>query len=145
MSRYEAALVRASLLYLVLTGALGVLFTIWPGFAPYFRVTHVHLGVVGFLLSMVMGVAYWLMPRPKGIRQEGLEALTFWLLNTGLVLRLMAEPWWRYSGAAWLQPLVIVSGLLLFGAILTFAYAMQKRVVTIDTIQKLRQTPRRDT
>lgn len=55
MSRYEAWLIRSALVYLVLTGLLGLLFTVFPALTPYFRVTHVHLGVVGFFLSMVEG------------------------------------------------------------------------------------------
>jgi hypothetical protein len=33
-----------------------------------------------------------MMPRPGGLRQEGLDGLTFILLNTGLFLRLLLEP-----------------------------------------------------
>lgn len=83
----------------MLTGLLGVLFFLFPSLAPYFRVAHIHLGVLGFFLSMVMGVAYWMMLRPGGLRQEGLEATTFHLLSSGLFLRALAEPWWRYTGA----------------------------------------------
>lgn len=138
MSRYEYLLIKVALYYLVLTGALGVMFMIWPGLSPYFRVTHVHLGVIGFFLSMVMGVAYWMMPRPGQLRQEGLEALTFYLLNAGLILRLVSEPWWRFSGDLWAHRLAMFSGFLLLGAIVTFAVAMQARVKTKEMILELR-------
>ena len=82
MSRYETYLIKAGLTYLVLTGLLGVLFFFVPGLSRYFRTTHLHLGFIGFFLSMVMGVAYWMMPRPGGLRQERQEALTFYLLNS---------------------------------------------------------------
>lgn len=139
MSLYEYRLIRMALVYLVLTGLLGVLFFLFPSLTPYFRVTHIHLGVIGFFLSMVMGVAYWMMPRPGGLKQEGLEALTFYLLNAGLVLRTIAEPWWRYTGANGPRTLSVVSGLLLFAAILTFVYAMQARVKTKEMVLQLRQ------
>ncbi|HEX7004594.1 MAG TPA: hypothetical protein VF168_10455 [Trueperaceae bacterium] len=138
MSRYEYLLVKAALVYLVLTGLLGVAFLIEPTLAGFFRVTHVHLGVIGFFLSMVMGVAYWMMPRPGQLKQEGLEALTFYLLNAGLVLRIIAEPWWRYSGDPLPHWLSICSGLLLLAAIVTFAVAMQARVKTKEMILELR-------
>lgn len=139
MSLYEYRLIRAALLYLVLTGLLGVLFFLFPSLTPYFRVTHIHLGVLGFFLSMVMGVAYWMMPRPGGLRQEGLEATTFYLLNAGLVLRAVAEPWWRYTGNSLPRGLSVLSGLLLFAAILSFVYAMQARVKTKEIVLQLRQ------
>ena len=138
MSRYEYLLVKGALVYLVLTGLLGVLFFLYPPLTSYFRVTHIHLGVIGFFLSMVMGVAYWMMPRPGQLRQERLEALTFYLLNAGLVLRVSSEPWWRYTGDTLPHSLAVASGFLLFAAILVFAYAMQARVKTKEMILALR-------
>lgn len=80
-----------------------------------------------------------MMPRPNQLRQEGLEAATFYLLNFGLLLRLVAEPWWRFTGAALPRSLSITSGLLLVAAILVFSVAMQARVVTKGRILELRQ------
>ncbi|WP_243454911.1 hypothetical protein [Meiothermus sp. CFH 77666] len=78
------------MLYTVLTGTA---FYLWPGLVPYLKTTHVHAGLVGFFLNLVMGVAFWMMPRPAQIRQEGLEAMAYYTLNAGLLLRLVAEPW----------------------------------------------------
>jgi hypothetical protein len=138
MSPYEARLVRAALVWLVLTGSLGVLFHLAPALAGPFRTTHVHMGAVGFFLSMVMGVAYWMMPRPGGVRQERAEALTFFCLHGGLLLRVVAEPAWRATATGWLEPLVLLSGLLVLAAIVVFALAMNRRVVTIDEIKRRR-------
>lgn len=139
MSRYEVLFIRMSLVYLILTGLFGVLFIIEPALAIYFRVTHVHLGVIGFFLSLVMGVAYWLMPRPGGLRQEGLERLTFYTLNASLLLRLIAEPWYRATSSTPLKWLTVLSGLLLLFSMSIFAYAMQARVKTAAEILKLRE------
>lgn len=138
MSRYEALLIRAGLIYLVITGALGVAFFAAPWLAGAFRATHIHLGVLGFFLSMVMGVAYWMMPRPGGLRQERSEAWTFWLLNAGLVSRTIAEPWHRLGGPPWLREASIVAGVLLLAAIVLFAWAMWARVKTAKEIQRIR-------
>lgn len=139
MSLYEYRLIRAALLYLVLTALLGVLFFFFPALTPYFRVTHIHLGVLGFFLSIVMGVAYWMMPRPGGLRQEGLEAATFYLLNAGLLLRAVAEPWWRFTGDALPRGLAAGSGPLLLAAILVFVWAMRARVKTKEMVLELRR------
>ena len=142
MSRWEVALVRAALVYLVATAVLGVAFFASPALAGYFRTTHIHLGVLGFFLSMVMGVAYWLMPRPGGLRQERAEAWTFWLLNGGLILRTVGEPWLRMGGPPWLRELTIAAGLLLLAAIVVFAVSMWARVRTAKEIQRLRGVAR---
>ncbi len=138
MGVWHARFVRAALLYLVYAGFLGTLFYFFPGMAGPFRLSHVHAGFVGFLLQMVMGVAYWMMPRPGGMRQEGLEAWTFFLLNAGLLLRLVAEPLFL-MGWEGLRPILPLSGLLQLAAILVFAYAMSQRVVTAETLRRLRE------
>jgi hypothetical protein len=144
VSAYEARLVRASLVWLVLTGLLGVLFYAAPTVAGTFRTTHVHMGAVGFFLSMVMGVAYWMMPRPGGLRQERAEAVTFFTLHGGLLLRVAAEPAHRLTGEAWLGWLAAASGVLQLAAIVVFALAMNARVVTMDEVRRRRaQAPPR--
>ncbi len=127
---------RSALFWLVATGALGLWVTIRPGFAALVRPTHAHMGTIGFFLAMVMGVAFWMLPRPGGIRQKGLEAVTFLLLQAGLVLRVVGEPWWRSGGGALPHAIFIVSGACLLAAMLTFAFAMSKRVVTLEVIRE---------
>ena len=138
MSRFQVALIRASLVWLVATALLGVVFQVWPGVAGLWRTTHVHMGVLGFFLSMVMGVAYWMMPRPGGLRQERWEAATFFTLHGGLLLRVAAEPQWRRTFAPAWQAASTVSGVMLLAAIVTFAIAMQARVVTADAVRRRR-------
>ena len=96
------------------------------------------MGVLGFFLSMVMGVAYWMMPRPGGLRQERWEAVTLALLHGGLVLRVIAEPQWRRTIAPAWQAASTASGALLLAAIVTFALAMNARVVTADAVRRRR-------
>lgn len=108
---------------------------VWPHLAGALAPTHGHLGTVGFLLSMVMGVAYWMLPRPGGIKQARLEAVTFAFLQTGMIARVVGEPWWRLTGGALPHVLFSTSGALTFAAILTFALAMSRRVVTVEAIR----------
>ena len=117
---------------------MGTLFYFFPGLVGPFRPSHVHAGLVGFFLQMVMGVAYWMMPRPGGLRQDRLEAFTFFLLNAGLLLRLLLEPF-HLMGWEGLRPWLGLSGGLQLAATLVFAYAMTKRVVTADMLRKMRE------
>lgn len=142
MNRYEVLLIRFGLLYLVLTGVLGVLFMLQPHLAAYFRVIHVHLGFLGFFLSLVMGVAFWMMPRPGGMRQEGATAATFWLHNLGLVLRAVGEPWFRAAGGVQPQVLMAAGGFASLAAMIVFALSMARRVRTAEEIQNLRRDAR---
>jgi heme/copper-type cytochrome/quinol oxidase subunit 1 len=61
-------------------------------FAP----THLHLLVVGWLTQVIFGVAYWMFPRYSPARPRGHERLgwaAFLLLNGGLLLRIVGEPY----------------------------------------------------
>lgn len=117
---------------------MGTLFYFFPGLVGPFRPSHVHAGLVGFFLQMVMGVAYWMMPRPGGLRQDRLEAFTFFLLNAGLLLRLLLEPF-HLMGWEGLRPWLGLSGGLQLAATLVFAHAMTRRVVTGDMLRKMRE------
>ncbi|BDG19010.1 hypothetical protein TthSNM11_12130 [Thermus thermophilus] len=138
MGFWHYLFVRAALFYLVYTALLGTLFYLFPSLVGPFRPSHVHAGLVGFFLQMVMGVAYWMMPRPGGLRQDRLEAFTFFLLNAGLFLRLLLEPFYL-MGWEGLRPWLGLSGGLQLAATLVFAYAMTKRVVTADMLRKMRE------
>jgi|GEM_PF-2194588 len=113
-----------------------------PGLAGVLAPTHGHLGTVGFMLSMVMGVAFWMMPRPGGMRQTGYEAVTFALLQAGMAARVVGEPWWRLTGDPMPHALFAVSGALTFAATVSFALAMSRRFVTVEAIRAAARPPR---
>jgi len=93
-------LVRAAMLYLVAALLLGVaLESPVAGSAPVLRAvwpTYLHILVVGWLTQFIFGVGYWLFPRYSAERPRGSELLgwaAFALINAGLVVRIVAEPW----------------------------------------------------
>lgn len=135
MSRWQVWFLRCALFWLLANGALGITVAIKPAWTGMFATTHAHLGTIGFFLSMVMGVAYWMLPRPGGIRQPRLEAITFLFLQAGMITRVIGEPWWRATGSEFAHVLFSVSGALVFGAMITFALAMRKRIVTLETLR----------
>jgi hypothetical protein len=77
----------------------------------------IHLLTVGWLLQLIIGMAFWMFPRhptapPRGDTRYGWWA--FGLLNTGLACRIVGEPWrLGFSGPAW--PLVAAALLQLAG------------------------------
>ena len=91
--------VKAAMVYLVaallcgvamqgpLATRLPVLRAIWP--------TYLHLLVVGWLTQLIFGVAFWLFPKHSSALPRGSDRLgwtCFALLNFGLLLRVVAEP-----------------------------------------------------
>ena len=139
MFYYEYLFVRTSLFWLLFNGTLGLWFYLDPGIMGAWRSVHVHTGLVGFFLNLVFGVAYWMMPRPGQLKQPGLEALTYWTLNLGLLLRVVLEPLAMRQGfEAYRAGLVLAASLQLF-AMVVFAYAMHQRVVTNEMLWRLRK------
>jgi hypothetical protein len=117
--------VRAALIYLVAGMAIGSWMLVQeargkPGPGDPWPELHAHVLLVGFLLLLIMGVAYWMFPKVRGAR-PGREGgwIAFGLVNAGLLLRVVAQPrvvddageaWrWALGAAAVLPTLGVVA------------------------------------
>lgn len=82
---------------------------VWP--------TYLHLLVLGWLTQLIFGVAFWLFPKHSTAHPRGSDLLgwaSFWLLNLGLILRAVAEPWEALGGET--GALLIVAAAAQLGA-----------------------------
>lgn len=91
---------KSSLLFLVIGMLMGILLAFrsplnlpnnFSAFSPVFF----HLFMVGWVTQLIFGVVFWMFPKYSREKPRGSEALgwsVFWLLNIGLVLRVIAEP-----------------------------------------------------
>lgn len=131
-------MVRASLIWLLIGVVLGGLMLVdraVPGnWRAWAAPTHGHILFVGWFVQFVIGVAYWLFPRrrqpdrPLGYR-ENVAFVAVALLNTGLVLRVVAEPVERSGSASdWTLSVLIASASLQVLAIATFVGELWPRV-----------------
>jgi len=72
-----------------------------PGLAP----VYFHLLMVGWVTQFILGVAIWMLPKYSQEKPRGIESIswaTYILLNTGLLVRAIGEPFHElYPGAAW--------------------------------------------
>ena len=126
---------RAALAYLVCGMAMGSWMLIvqarrgyGPG-APW-PALHAHLLLVGFLLLLIFGVAFWMFPRVAG-RRTGRDVgwIAFALLNAGLLLRVVAEPLADSGrGAALWDVLLGMAAILPALAAVAFAVAIWPRI-----------------
>lgn len=139
MDPVSVRLVRASLLWLVLGFTLGALMlsdALVPGnWRLWFAPTHGHILFVGWFLQFAVGVAYWLLPRkrtperPLGYHERG-AYLAFALLNSGLLLRVIAEPPGRAgNGGDLVDVTLAVSAVLQLAAIVIIASQIWPRIV----------------
>jgi hypothetical protein len=116
---------RAALLYLV-AGLLIMVVRVIPGLAGSARAVAiapvgVHFLVVGWVTQMIVGVAWWMFPRPGRARTHGSGPLgwfAFAALNSGLLLRAVAEPAVSMGAAGWPRAALVCSAALqLMGAV----------------------------
>ena len=111
MPREARMFVKAGFVYLVLTFAVGGVLLMLEALGrsvPYVcAIEHAHLGEVGWLVNIVIGIALWMLPlnrerfpATQGRYPTAVVYACFVLLNSGLVLRLIAEPWYQLGGGA---------------------------------------------
>lgn len=122
--------------YLVLTLLIGVLLVVKDvldvplSVAGMFPV-YIHMLVIGWLTQLIFGVAYWMFPKfnqEKPRANENLGWGIYILMNAGLILRAIAEPWQSQHpnvGSAWL---LLLSAILQWLAGLMFVFNTWGRV-----------------
>ncbi|MGH7707143.1 MAG: hypothetical protein ACREM6_04345 [Vulcanimicrobiaceae bacterium] len=109
--------VKTSLIGLLLTFVLGAAMAIAEALGrsvpPILTVEHAHLGFVGWLVNVVIGIALWMLPLNRerfattsGRYPHWMPLTCYGLLNGGLLLRIASEP------AVVLHPSALASTLL---------------------------------
>lgn len=91
-----------------------------------------HMLVIGWITQMIMGVSIWMFPRKKRNRKKEQSTLAigaFFLLNGGLIVRFLSEPFLPLiTNSAFVPTVVIVSGILQVTAIILFIAEIWPRV-----------------
>lgn len=110
--------------FLQVRGAFGV------GTGLNVETVHIHLMAIGFVLMLIMGVAYWMFPRPSGATpreaaRDPLAWTSYFLLTPGLVLRVLR---YLFLTPPLAMPVLVLSAALQAGGILCFVLAIWKRV-----------------
>jgi cbb3-type cytochrome oxidase subunit 1 len=87
MERYVLRFLRASLAWLAAGVSLGVAMAVHPAWTIY-RTAHLHMLLLGFVVMMIAGVAYHVMPRfaATPLYSARLAAWHFVMSNVGLAL-----------------------------------------------------------
>jgi hypothetical protein len=103
MPRVSMWLIRAAMVHLLSGALIGAAFLAWKA-AGWFAFAPSHLGIhmeemlVGWLVQLIMGVGFWILPRRPGAPASdgsGRMWIVFGLLNGGVLLAgLGAAPGW---------------------------------------------------
>lgn len=131
--------VKTSLLYLVATFLAGAAIAIYEAagvpIRPVWMTIHTHIGVVGWLVNLVIGIALWMLPlnrerfpQTAGRYPAAAPMLCYLLLNVGLLDRIVAEALWSYFGGTPAAIAFGASGVLQVAGIIVFVAVAWRRV-----------------
>ena len=127
--------VKTSFVYLALALLAGLLLaaqsTLGLAVPDEFFSVYIHLLVFGWLTQLVFGVVFWMFPKYSAERPRGSETLGWWtyaLLNSGLILRAIAEPVQAMTPGLLTGWALVVSAALQLGAGVTFVLNSWKRI-----------------
>lgn len=103
-----------------------------------------HMLVLGWITQIIMGVSIWMFPRKKRNHKKEQSPFAIWaffLLNIGLIVRFLSEPFLPLVTNSVIVPAaVIVSGILQVSAILLFIGEIWPRVQPKKNERKSRST-----
>lgn len=132
MPRLSRWIIRAALLYLWAGITIGALLLAHKGIPLHpalwrWLPVHIEFLLIGWVVQLVMGVAFWLLPRywtkPHRPRAR-LVLLAFLLLNAGIGLAVAYELGWGR------RPFLIIGRITEVSAVLLFAIHAWTRIVS---------------
>jgi cbb3-type cytochrome oxidase subunit 1 len=140
MDPFAKSFIRASLLWFVAGITLGLAMAIHPAWVVY-RPAHAHMNLVGFVVMMIFGVGYQMLPRFFGhpIHSRALATAHVWMANlglAGLVAGFLLAP---HIGSRSV-PVTATGGLLWAAGAYGFVYNMWR---TFDAAERRRRTSAR--
>ena len=97
---------------------------------------HTHVILVGFVMTMILGVALWLFPRPERTDtryQPVLAEVSYWLLVTGTAARFIAELSRGHFPGAPLRWVIVLSSASQVLALAFFFYTMWSRIRAVGS------------
>lgn len=131
MPKVARAFIKTGFVFFMVALALGVVLEIESLSLPSLMPLFWHALMVGWITQIIFGVSLWMFPgrtREEGFKAQFWAWLTYIFLNTGLVLRFIAEPMLLYSALTIWNILVVGSAVLQVTSGLTYVIEMWPRV-----------------
>ncbi|MCL4513298.1 MAG: hypothetical protein M1421_04720 [Candidatus Eremiobacteraeota bacterium] len=127
--------IKSGVIYLLLGLFMDLFFSL-PRFsylASAFTLVIIHFLTIGWLTQTIIGVSWWLFPRPSPkIATENRTEILGWLilvfLNSGLLLRAVSEPEQALNPAAVWNILLVFSALFLWLGSVLFVFLIWGRI-----------------
>jgi len=94
MSRPSLLFIRASITYLMIGILFGIYMAYNPSIIERFIPVHAHLNLLGWVMMMIFGVGYYIIPAISGRKlfSQKIARIQFWIANSGLIGFLIVLP-----------------------------------------------------
>lgn len=100
MPRLTRYFIKTALVYLAAAMSIGLLLAArssvdLPPELLALSPVYFHLFMVGWVMQLIFGMLFWMLPKYSRERPRGHERLAwaaYWLINAGLLLRVIGEP-----------------------------------------------------
>ncbi len=128
--------IKSALVYLVAALLVGAALTaqnVWdlPPLISVLTPTFFHLLMIGWVTQLIFGIVYWMFPKYSKQSPHGNKRLwlaTYWLLNLGLILRVVNEPMLTLGFSGIENGLQTLAGVLQWLAGVLFVFNIWPRV-----------------
>lgn len=137
--------IKAGMVFFALSLITGLLMEIDIGALPALVPLFWHMLMVGWITQIIFGVSIWMFPgrnRDEGFKAQKWGWLTFFFLNTGLLLRIISEPLSGSSSSEIWKPLLVLSAILQLLAGMTYVIEMWPRIMSKKQQRKKRKRKR---
>ncbi|MBI4285734.1 MAG: cbb3-type cytochrome c oxidase subunit I [Chloroflexi bacterium] len=130
MSKTTLGFIFSGMAYLLIGVVMGVLFLFLPGTQRLANV-HAHLNLVGFVIFLIFGIGYHILPRFKGrpLFSERLAWWQFWVSNIGLIGLVIFMGIGAFQPSNGLRYVAATFGALLMLGVVLFVYNMLRTLV----------------
>ena len=144
MPRLSQLMIRTALLWLAIGYSVGGLVLLTKGLSllPWLwalRAAHIHMLLVGWVVQLACGVAFWILPRLDARGARGDERLVwgcYVALNGGVVLGALHDPLVALVACPSWAALLVLMGLLYMLAAVLFAIHAWPRVVSFRVLPR---------
>ena len=122
---------KTGLIYFLGALLVGILIQINISGIPNLTPVFWHMLMVGWITQIIIGVSLWMFPgrsKVESFSNQKWGWLTYFFLNTGLILRFIAEPMLSLSESTVWKLLVVISAVLQFMSIVCYIREIWPRI-----------------
>lgn len=135
--------IKTGMIFFALSLVTGLLLELGVGMVAQFRFIFWHMVMLGWITQIIIGVSLWMFPgrrKSETIRDNLNAYITYFGLNFGLLMRLIAEPQSVFYPSDVFSVMILMSALLQALAVIFYVREMWPRLGDKRTLAALKRS-----